>query len=289
MGKGFLCPVCGSPHDKRRMDISLPYPAGSLEIYRCRCGLGYSNYAVDGVPADVYDYSYYDHIRYTDESSRRLYVSHLVPSLERAVKEAGLDSGRKRLLDIGCATGDFLEYASEAGWRAEGIDVSGFAVETARKRGLAARVCPIEDLDSLGSTYDVITMWDVIEHLPDMASALGYVARALSPGGVAVIKTVSRRSIVDFMARAVYTATLHRAAGPLKRMYVPGHLFYFTPATLERLISRFGEALFIEHTDTPPEALVPPGLMRAGFRYVFSAQKALGMTFELIAAWRPGK
>lgn len=282
----YACPVCSFAHDSRCLDIRLPYPDGNLEIYRCVCGLGYSNYALSGVTAEVYDSTYYDHIRYSD-SSRQGYVGHLVPYFKKAVEAAGLSPERRRLLDIGCATGDFLEYATRSGWEAEGVDISGFAVACCRERGLKATVCPIEKLSDLGSTYDVITMWDVIEHLPDMVQAMRAVSERLTRGGVVVLKTVSRRSVVDYLARAVYTGTLHAVAGPLKRMYVPGHLYYFTPYTLRSFLAKFGETLFIAYTDTPPDALHASAAMRTTLRGIFSIQRAFRMSYELISAWTP--
>ena len=115
-------------------------------------------------------------------------------------------------------------------------------------------------------------MWDVIEHLPDMVKALKIVSERTLPGGVIIIKTVSRRSIVDFLARAVYISSLHRIVGPLRRMYVPGHLFYFTPSTLNKVLSKFGEVLFIDYTDTPPDAPISSGFMKTGLRSMFLIQ-----------------
>ncbi|MEK7447850.1 MAG: hypothetical protein AAB019_00020 [Planctomycetota bacterium] len=77
--KIFPCPVCGSAHNSKRLDLSLSRQKEVFDIYRCVCGLGYSNHALNGTPADIYDSLYYEQIRYQVASSRRSYLKHLIP------------------------------------------------------------------------------------------------------------------------------------------------------------------------------------------------------------------
>ncbi len=290
MNKNFECPICKMPYNPQRIDLRLELPIGDLVIYRCLCGLGYSNYAVQGIPTDsIYDASYFNHMRFNDEHGRKEYIRHLIPYFERAIHIAQLSAKQGSLLDVGCATGDFLDYAVKAGWEAEGTDISGYAVAKARERGLRAFVCSINELAQRQGLYNVITLWDVIEHLPDITNAMKVLSNKLLPGGIIIIKTVSRTSITDLLARVIYAGSLHYVASPLKRMYVPGHLYYFTPRLLRKFISMFGETVFITQTDPPPEALVAPGLMRIGLITVFFVQKVFGMTYELVAALMPKK
>ncbi|MDA8325028.1 MAG: class I SAM-dependent methyltransferase, partial [Nitrospiraceae bacterium] len=196
-GKAFFCPVCGRPHEKGHLDLS--FDAGRFEIFRCPCGLGYSNYALDGNAPEIYDQKYYEHIRYKDPTAQKMYIDHLAPYLEKAVSKAALPEKSKRILDVGCATGDFLEYAVQTGWDAEGIDISEASVAQTVRRGYNAMACSIDDLKAVNGVYDVITLWDVIEHLPDMAGALEILNGKLSRDGIIVLKTVSRISVIDFL------------------------------------------------------------------------------------------
>lgn len=286
MSSNFICPVCGKENVEPKLDLNIGIPEG-FQIYRCACGLGYSNYSIQGIPEDIYNYAYYDHIRYNDPLSRKKYIDHLIPYFNKSVSMAKLTPARKRLLDVGCATGDFLTWAVSNGWDADGIDISEFAVEKAKERGLNASWCSLEDLPDREGLYDVITMWDVIEHLSDMTKALEILSKKISPGGVIIIKTVSRISLVDFLARGIYKLSFNHLSGAIRRMYVPGHLFYFTPRVLKRFISKFGGVLFVAGADTPAEALVSSPLVRGGLTAMFFAQKILGITFELIVAYIP--
>jgi 2-polyprenyl-3-methyl-5-hydroxy-6-metoxy-1,4-benzoquinol methylase len=235
----------------------------------------------------VYDASYYEHLRYTDDAARDAYVAHLAEFFEEAVRRWGSPAGSKRLLDVGCATGDFVAWAGRSGWDAEGLDVSAAAVSMGRARGLRLRVGGVDDLAQQGASYDAISLWDVLEHLPDPTGALRAIAAALRPGGLFLLKTVSCRSIVDALAAAAYRATGGLAQGALRRMYVPGHLYYYTPEALARHLAENGwEVILARQADTPPQALFRSRALRAAFTVVAAVQAWTGRCYELFAACR---
>ena len=93
-----------------------------------------------------------------------------------------------RLLDVGCAYGRFLEVAAEeGGYTLSGTDVSEHAAGVAAERlGDRARVQPGGLLESpfAGETFDVVTMFDVIEHIPDLPGAFAAVREHLAPDGI---------------------------------------------------------------------------------------------------------
>lgn len=88
------------------------------------------------------------------------------------------------LLDVGCAFGRFLERAREY-YRCEGVDVSGYALGRARERlpAIALHHAAIETFQP-GRTYDVITCFDVLEHVPDLDRALERLRALLALGGI---------------------------------------------------------------------------------------------------------
>lgn len=153
-------------------------------------------------------------------------------ALDRALRVAArrqmrvvrrLPAPGSRVLDVGCGTGVFLDAARSAGWSAVGYDLSEAAAQDARARGHDVRVGEFPQ-DAPAGPFDVITMWDVIEHFPKPVSALRGVFDRLSPGGfyVACTPSVARWDARVF-GRAWYGYTK-----------VPEHLFYYAPDTLSR-------------------------------------------------------
>jgi len=69
-----------------------------------------------------------------------------------------LPSARPKALDVGCATGIFLEAATQAGWDVEGIDISSYAVQQAREKGMRARVGELASAGFADGTFDVVTL-----------------------------------------------------------------------------------------------------------------------------------
>ena len=123
-----------------------------------------------------------------------------------------------KLLDVGCAMGYFVEMAGKAGFDAYGFDASEFAVKKAKAK-LNGRIehGTIQSVKYRPKTFDVITMFDVIEHLGDPAKDLKKLATLLKDDGVLIVATGN---------------TLSRAALVLKRRWTfyipPQHLFFFT-------------------------------------------------------------
>jgi SAM-dependent methyltransferase len=128
---------------------------------------------------------------------------------------------RGRLLDVGCALGDFLLEAKSAGWDVEGVEISSYAAQRARERGLRVTAGRLEALDLPEASFDVITLYDAIEHLTDPVATLAAVRRLLVPGGILHLVTPN---VGGLQARLF---------GRLWYHYKPGeHLFYFSPETL---------------------------------------------------------
>jgi 2-polyprenyl-3-methyl-5-hydroxy-6-metoxy-1,4-benzoquinol methylase len=94
------------------------------------------------------------------------------------------------LLDIGCAQGFFLFSASQAGYTTKGIEISQDAAEYARREfGLDIEVKPFEELRFAENHFDVVTLWQVLEHVPYPLMVLKEVNRILKPGGLLVVST----------------------------------------------------------------------------------------------------
>jgi len=134
-----------------------------------------------------------------------------------------------KLLDVGCSTGFFLEYAASHGWEVSGNELAHYTAAMARER-LHVEIREGSFLDA-GFTggFDVVTMWDVIEHATEPVKFLTEAFRVLRRGGLLVLTTpnygsLSRRVLGDKW----------EAVSP------PRHLVVFTPRTLREMVSRAG-------------------------------------------------
>ena len=135
-----------------------------------------------------------------------------------------------RLLDVGCATGIFLEVARAAGCPGEGLDLSEYALALAREKGFAARRGTLEEAAFPAESFDVISMWDLIEHVTDPAALLAECRRVLRPGGVLAISTPDAGSL---LARVLGSRWLGFRS-------IDEHLYFFSRRTLGQMLERAG-------------------------------------------------
>lgn len=195
------------------------------QIVECRhCELVYANprWSTD----DVMDaYSAVQDETYVEERlGRELTFRHHLRDMERAIGPA---DGRA-LLDVGAYIGVFVEAAAAAGWQAQGVEPSEWAAAEAQRRGLDVQVGTLDNADLVEESFDVVTMWDVIEHLADPAAELDKARRLLRPGGWLVVHTMD----ID--------APFSRLAGSRWPWLMDMHLYYFSRRTLRCMLSEHG-------------------------------------------------
>lgn len=146
---------------------------------------------------------------------------------QRLIAKSGLE-----VLDIGTASGAFLEAAQQCSYRATGLEPSHFLVEQGKKRHLDIRQGTIEK-NSLGDKqFDLICMWDVIEHLSDPKGSLLQIKKHLKLNGILLL------NIPD-------SGTLQaKLAGKRFWWHLSVHLHYFTKKTLGQLCANTGLEVF---------------------------------------------
>src|SRR5262249_26617361 len=146
---------------------------------------------------------------------------------------------RLRLLDIGAAQGALLEEAARLGFDAEGVDHCEDNVQRACAKGLKVKHLSVEDLDD-ESAFDVITMMDIIEHLPNPVDVLKRVARALKPGGELVVYTPNHRAAVVLLARGLHACGIRF---PVREIFGRNHICFFDDQSLPRALTSTGFTL----------------------------------------------
>lgn len=148
------------------------------------------------------------------------------------IKQSGRTSGK--ILDIGCATGVFLNSMQKHGWECYGVEPSDFASDYAINRlGLNIFHGYLTDGIFEENFFDVITLWDVIEHLSEPVETLQIISKILKPGGLLVVTTPNANS----WERKIFGEYW---AG----WDVPRHYHIFTPNTLQSLLSPMGFRAF---------------------------------------------
>jgi len=152
--------------------------------------------------------------------------------LRAAKSQLGLIKNYKNgttLLDVGCGEGFFLFNASKAGYTAKGIDISQDAAEYARREfGLNVEAKPFKELQFPENYFDVVTLWQVLEHVPYPLMVLKEVHRILKPGGLLATSTPD---IEGTMAKI-----FRRKWWNLRRL----HINQFTAKTLADMLNRAG-------------------------------------------------
>jgi SAM-dependent methyltransferase len=194
-----------------------------------------------------------------------------------------------RIADVGCGTGLFLAVARRRGWAPFGVDDSADATRHARERfGIDVHTGAFEDLARSGRRFDVVTMWDVIEHARDPVGLLGIARRCLAPGGILALATPNQRNVLDVVAGLLYRLSAGRVTGPLEKFYIPLHFTYFTAATLGDALARAGfgvVAVRRELTDTRRLALAAP--VRLVVQGLFAVARLTRLENRLFVIARP--
>jgi 2-polyprenyl-3-methyl-5-hydroxy-6-metoxy-1,4-benzoquinol methylase len=137
--------------------------------------------------------------------------------------------GQRRLLDFGCGNGSFLERMQAQGWEVTGIDTSTTVVERLRSRGFQALVGTLPHPDLEPDGFDMITMWQSLEHVHDPLRALEAAHVLLRPGGKLLVSVPNLASLsFACFGRAWFGLDL------------PRHLTHFTPQTLKQMLIAAG-------------------------------------------------
>lgn len=197
-----------------------------FQIHEClSCGLLFTEPRPDAEHIGKYYQSeeYYSHqenkkgfIPKVYEAVKKINLKHKYKLATKGIKEG-------RLLDIGCGVGDFLHTAEEHGWNCTGVEPSEEAKNIARKR-IKADIIASEDLEKLpDASFDLITMWHVLEHVDDLKWQVEQLQRLVKPQGRIVIAVPNYKS---------YDAQFYKE---LWAAYdVPRHLSHFNKTTLTK-------------------------------------------------------
>jgi 2-polyprenyl-3-methyl-5-hydroxy-6-metoxy-1,4-benzoquinol methylase len=221
------CNLCGKDN------TVLLFKAEGFNIVKCKsCGLTYVNPRFkEAERKDVYSEGYFrgtlSNMRGIDHFARWEEIQQ--GSVERMAKIMRYKAPGK-ILDVGCAIGSLLETARSYGWECYGIELSSFAADYAREKLNLNVFCgTLEQANYPENFFDVITLYHVIEHLPDPTATLMHCRKLLKPDGILVVE------VPDFgSAQAQRLKESYHYVKPQE------HIYYFTTDTLKKLLRKSG-------------------------------------------------
>jgi 2-polyprenyl-3-methyl-5-hydroxy-6-metoxy-1,4-benzoquinol methylase len=227
-GPAWTCGCCG--HQQAPAGhLTIPLPIGPCRYEICaHCGT--AGLGDRATARDAYDATYYGEgdekfIALIERMRDRTFG-------ERAallVRESGRAGGR--VLDIGCGDGRFLAAMAERGWQIAGTELPGPAFDRARRIvGLDLREARDDLVEREGcGRFDIITLWHVLEHLPNPRQVVSRCAELMEPGGLLIVE------VPNFSSRQACSTGRH-----WMHLDPPRHLYQYTEAGLRAMLADAG-------------------------------------------------
>jgi SAM-dependent methyltransferase len=238
------CNSCGASEVAvlEHLSQSLNVAAPSRVVQCQRCDLVY----LSPWPAEEQVSEVYQHEEYFQRSpcvaGNETVAPHIPPRLVDLERRLG---GKGRLLDVGCASGTFVAYALAEGWQAEGVDVSAWASEEARKHGLTVRTGTLEEQHYPAASFDVVHSSHTLEHVPDPLGTLREMRRITRAGGWLSLEVPQEvEGLFEGVRDLLHLRTPPAQPNP--------HLYFFTHKTLRQMVEQAGFVDIEIKTRHPP-------------------------------------
>lgn len=227
------CPVCGEKTFKAFL-VCKDYLVSSQEfsIQQCdTCDFRLTNPRPDGESIGAY-YKSDQYISHNDTSRGlintvyRIVRTYTLQSKLKLINRLSVKKGN--LLDVGCGTGAFLETCQKGGWRVTGMEPDQDARSLAVNK-LKADISPSLDQIDKQEKFDIITLWHVLEHIPDLNETIPVLNSLLDSTGTLIVAVPNSDSYDAQYFQQFWAA-----------YDVPRHLHHFTPLSIERLFKKHG-------------------------------------------------
>lgn len=268
------CPMCGTLEKERVFALD------ELIVVRCRsCGLIFRDTCLD----DDASKALYAEAYFTKEQAdyffnfpkeKEILFRERLKMVQRYVPLRG------KLLDIGCAIGTFLKVAQDDGYAVQGVEISAYAAQFARKTyGLDVR-CAMFDRSTFPGQekFDVITMWDVIDHSEEPVAFLRNAASLLKENGTIFVETTMEDSLVYELCAWLYRLSFGLIKGPVAKGHPVHHSVFFSRATLRNALVSCGLTVkAVEPSDYPAQFFPGGKLVKSLFGLVYRIGNMIGM------------
>jgi SAM-dependent methyltransferase len=237
------CPACAGTDIRENLRIRDYSVSGEVfQVWHCMtCHLKFSQDVPDSASITRYYQSeaYVSHTETRKGLVNRLYHAVRSRTLQqkRTLVSKDVLSASPAILDYGCGTGAFLKVMKDAGWTTTGLEPDPLARQNARQIHEIDAEAPDRLTSIPDASFDVITLWHVLEHVHDLQNTLDHLKRVLKPEGVMYIAVPNHKS----------SDALHYG-GSWAAWDVPRHLYHFSPDAMRTLMQRKGLTV----TDTLP-------------------------------------
>ncbi len=159
-----------------------------------------------------------------ENSTHSIRQSERANFFKKCIGKISCSISRKKILEIGCSTGDFLMTLGLEGWILSGIEPSIYAAKEASKQGLLVDNSTLQDAEICAEDYEAICVFSVIEHLPNLNHVFKKIHAALKPGGMLCLEVPDTMMPVPQLAE----------------FFGYEHLWHFTKTTLINYLSKWG-------------------------------------------------
>ncbi len=236
----IACNLCGSESHRALYEMPDRLFARNeyFRIVECRqCGLGFVN--PRPTISEIQKYYPAEYFEKPPTRSNEHYLQRRFAAEAQYLKELEAAGKTKKLLDVGCATGDFPRFMIGRGWDVEGVEVSAAARQIKEFRVYAEE---FQNISVNEPTYDAVTAWAVLEHVHNPMAYFQKAARVLKPGGLFVFLVTNFQSVAS---RHLFCED------------VPRHLYFFARETVGRYLEATGFVLAKEHNGRDVYKMAP--------------------------------
>jgi methionine biosynthesis protein metW len=202
----------------------------SKEIFYLKYNEKYQLYKTEPIPEklEIY-YQSEEYISHTD--SKKTFIEKIYQYVKKYMLQKKINlihkyiKNKGKILDIGAGTGDFLKIAQENGWEITGIEPERKARNRAGEKGVLLE----ENQEKIDDKYDVITMWHVLEHIPDLENQIIFLKNHLTDNGILVIAVPNYKSKDAQIYKQFWAA-----------FDVPRHIWHFSKKSIQLIFEEKG-------------------------------------------------
>lgn len=222
------CNLCGSNNFKVVEEDQLPF-----RVLKCEnCSL-------------VFVHPHPDHIELKEHYNKGYYSEWVDVQREKRIRmwSDRLKKLRKfrsggKLLDVGCGEGAFLQLATKGGWEISGTEMSSYAAEYAADiLGVDIFCGELPDAGYPDNSFEVVTLWHVLEHVTDPNNYLNEIYRILKPDGLLVVAVPNVNNLVMQIAYRIFKRQRMKLFSKDEKEV---HLYHFSPITVKAYLEKAG-------------------------------------------------